>query len=1223
MSIRTFLRAHRHLRRFSIGLGVAAVVYTVLGFLVIPAVARSVGQRKLSELLHRPVTIEQIRLNPYALSATVRGLRIGDRDGGADLFALKELYVNLQLASVWKGGAVVQQVRVVEPVIHVVRTAEDRYSFSDIVDALAAAPTAPSPPPAPDAKPARFSVSNIQLVDGQVTLDDRWKATRHQISGINLGIPFLSNFPYLVETFVQPAFAAVINGTRLAVDGRTKPFADSLESSIELNLDKVDLPYYWAYLPVKLRLKLLSAVLDTKLRVTFIQYRDRPPRVDVAGGIALSALKVEDDGGRPLLELPLLDIDIASSDLLSNRLSVRRVLLRSLVAHVRRDRQGELQLGSLVVPDGAAKPAKQDVPAKQPAKQPAKADSKSPPWLIELGELKVDGARIAFADASNARPFATTLAPLNISVEGFSTARDKTAKLTLATTTDAGERLNVEGKLGIEPFTFDGTVALQRLKLPRFAPYYASQILFDVREGTLDLSVPAHVAMKGKELELVITGLRTELRDLQLRRPRDREDFFRLPVLTVAATNFDLGRRDLVLGEVTTSDARIRVEHPAQNQPWSLETLFPAPAATPRSAGPRTPPAAAEAAGREDGFTLTVGKLDLKGWSARIEDRGPRNPATTVVDRLALRVEGLSTAKGKQGRLNLQARLNGSGNLNVSGTLGLTPLQANAQVQLKTIPVVPVQPYFQDSVGLLLTSGHVGLDGRVILASAAKGPVVSYKGEVSAGDFVAVTRDGTEELAKLGKLRISGIDLTSEPFKANIDEIALGDYGAHVVITPEQKLNLAAIVPASDKSAAKVERSPGAAPAQPATTATPAAAQTASPAVRVGSLVLTNGTINLEDRSTHPAFATSLSQFGGRIAGLSFDEGERATVSLAGKLGNGPLEISGRINPLAKQPFIDIVFKLADVDLSAMTPYAGKYAGYAVEKGQLYLDLKYLIDARKLDAQNSVKLSQFTFGQAVDSKDATKLPVRLAVSLLKDRHGVIDLDVPVSGSLDDPKFSIWGVVLTVVKNLLVKAATSPFALIGSLFGGGEELAFVEFEPGLADIPAIGRSKLETLAKALYDRPGLRLEIEGHAAPAHDLEALRRLELRRKVSAEKLKEIVSAGGDAKTDATVTDAEYPKYLKLAYRADEKAAKPKNALGMLKDVPPAEMERLLLSTITVSQDDLRLLARRRAQVAREQILRAKPIPTERIFLIEPKAIAPEHREKVRDSRVDFRLQ
>lgn len=344
-------------------------------------------------------------------------------------------------------------------------------------------------------------------------------------------------------------------------------------------------------------------------------------------------------------------------------------------------------------------------------------------------------------------------------------------------------------------------------------------------------------------------------------------------------------------------------------------------------------------------------------------------------------------------------------------------------------------------------------------------------------------------------------------------------------------------------------------------------------------------------------------------------------MNIQGKLGNGPLAISGQINPLAKQPYLDLAFKLSDMDLSAMTPYSGKYAGYAVEKGQLYLDLKYLIDARRLNAKNDVKVSQFTFGQSVASKDATHLPVRLAVSLLKDRHGVIQLDLPVSGSLDDPKFSVWGVVLTVLKNLLVKAATSPFVLIGSLFGQGEELSWIEFEPGRTDLPTSARRKIETLGKALYDRPALRLEVEGHADPVGDLEALKRIELERKVKAQKVKETVAAGSDA--DATVTAAEYPKYLKLAYRSDAKTVKVKNVLGMLKDIPNAEMERRMLAAIMPTQDDLRLLARQRAQVVREQILHGRNIETERVFLVEPKTIPPIHRDKVSNSRVDFRLQ
>jgi len=1201
---------------------VTVALYTLVGFLVLPALARSIGQRKLSELLHRQVSIAQVRLNPYALSATVRGLRIVDRDGARDLFTLKEVYVNLGIASVFKGGVVVQQVRVVEPRLDLVRIADDRYNFSDIVDDLSSGSTAS---PSPGAKPTRFSVSNIQLVDGHVALDDRVKSVHHDVAALNISVPFLSNFPYLVETFVQPAFSAVINGTRLALDGRTKPFADSLESSIDLNLLKVDLPYYLAYIPVKLRMSLRSAILDTKLRITFLQYRDRPARVDVAGSIALSDVDVLDDAGRPLLKLPLLDIDVASSDLLSNRLSLRRILLKSLAVHVRRDHHGDLQFQSLVASAPAATPAPASSKPK-PAKDAAGAKSSS--WTVELENFSLDGARIVFSDVSNAQPFQTTVAPLNVTVNHFTTAHSGRADVAISMATDAGEHLSVDGKLGVSPLVFDGTVSLKGLTLPRFAPYYASKILFDVRSGTLDLAVPAHVAMKGKELDLVLTGLATELRELQLRRRTDRDDFLRLPTLAVRETTFDLRQRELTLGNITTSDARIRLERSGADLPWNMETLLPTAPAAPKAAEPKAEPKAdsTDANRKDEAFAVTVQRLDLNGWAVRIDDRAPGAAAVTVVDRIGLRVEGLGTAQGKQGRVNLQARLNQTGALDVAGTLGIAPLQANVQVQLKTISVVPVQPYFQDSVGLLLTSGHVGANGRMTIRTAGKGTVATYKGEISAGDFVAVSRDGTDELARVGGLRLSGIDLVTQPFAMSIGEIALTNYAANVVVKADKTLNLASVVPPDNKAPQKKGAKQASSPSWPSDAAPAPVAASASAAplpVHIGAVVLSDGTINLEDRSTHPAFATSLSHFGGRVSGLSFDEGERATVALSGMLGNGPLEIGGRINPLAKNPFIDLTFKLADVDLSAMTPYSGKYAGYAIEKGQLYLDLKYLIDARKLNAQNNVKLSQFTFGQSIDSKDATHLPVRLAVSLLKDRHGVIQLDVPVTGSLDDPKFSIWSVVLTVVENLLIKAATSPFALVGSLFGSGEDLAWLEFEPGQSDIAIGQRAKLDTLAKALFERPGLRLEIEGHASPMLDREALRRQQLQREVKAQKMKEAVAAGSDTSTNVVVTDAEYAKYLKRAYEAEPGIAKPKNALGMLKDIPVAEAERLMLGAIVATDDDLRLLARQRAQTAREHILQSKKIETERVFLVEPKSIAPEHKDKVRESRVDFRLQ
>ena len=202
-------------------------------------------------------------------------------------------------------------------------------------------------------------------------------------------------------------------------------------------------------------------------------------------------------------------------------------------------------------------------------------------------------------------------------------------------------------------------------------------------------------------------------------------------------------------------------------------------------------------------------------------------------------------------------------------------------------------------------------------------------------------------------------------------------------------------------------------------------------------MTLQGGAVNFSDKYIKPNYSASLVEVGGRVSGLSSEESRLADVDLRGKLENSaPLEIVGKINPLAKDLFLDLKVDFRDMDLSTLSSYSGRYAGYGIQKGKLTLNLKYHIEKGKLDSENKVFLDQFTFGDPVDSPDATKLPVRLAVALLKDRSGEIHLDLPVTGSIDDPKFSVWGVVWQIVKNLLVKAATSPFALLGAIFGGG-------------------------------------------------------------------------------------------------------------------------------------------------------------------------------------------
>jgi len=341
------------------------------------------------------------------------------------------------------------------------------------------------------------------------------------------------------------------------------------------------------------------------------------------------------------------------------------------------------------------------------------------------------------------------------------------------------------------------------------------------------------------------------------------------------------------------------------------------------------------------------------------------------------------------------------------------------------------------------------------------------------------------------------------------------------------------------------------------------------------------------------------------------------------------VEIKGKINPLSKDLFLDIVADAKDIELSPMSPYAGKYVGYGIEKGKLSFNVKYKVENRKLSANNKIILNQLTFGEKIESPTAIKAPVLLAVALMKDRNGVIDIDLPISGSLDDPQFSVGGIVLRIIVNLITRAVTAPFSLLASAFGGGsgsgDELSYIKFDNGRSNLNQAAQAKIATLTKALNNRPALNLEIAGRVDPLTDLDGLKRVSIERKVKAQKLKELVRKGEAPRSvdDVQVAPEEYPRYLKAAY-GEESFPKPRNVIGLARDLPVPEMERLMMQYSKIGEDDMRQLASQRAQTVRDALM-AGQIGAERLFVVAAKPLTAEERAKLkgRPNRVDFSMK
>ena len=829
--------------------------------------------------------------------------------------------------------------------------------------------------------------------------------------------------------------------------------------------------------------------------------------------------------------------------------------------------------------------------------------------------MELRGAKIFFSDLSRSKPFKTALDPIELKVLNFSNGKDKKATYSLSLKTESKENIKLEGDFSIDPLWVEGYVEVKSIPLRKYSPYYADSILFDIEDGKLDASTRYKYAKKEKESEVNLSRMSVSLSALRLKKMDETEDFLKIPILSIKEVGVDLAKKELKIGEFFTQRGDVIVKR-LNNGSINFLTLL------------TTPPPGEDKSKQEKSksdekpWLVAVRQVLVDRYTIRMEDRMPSQPVTLTAENLNLKAENFSTAKESKGKLSLSFLLDGKGNISTAGTIGIDPLFADLKMDLKNIGMVPLQSYFTDKVKINVTSGAVSVTGNVTLgASDNKEVKATFGGEVSLANFASLDKLQGEDFLKWGSLAFSEINAGYNPTHIDIKGISLADFYARLSINPDGTFNLQDIM---EKNEGKKEAvSSTQKPSVPV--ATVPKDREPPMKIEIDHITLQGGRIDFSDQSTKPSYSAKLTEIGGRVSGLSSEETKLGEVELRGKLDDyAPLEITGKINPLREDLFVDLKVRFKDMELSPMTPYSGKYAGYTIEKGKLSFDLQYLIVKKKLESQNNIFLDQFTLGDRVESPHATKLPVKLAIALLKDRKGEIRLDIPVRGSLDDPKFSIGKILLQILTNLISKAATSPFALLGAALGGGEELSYLEFDYGSTMITEPNMKKLDTLTKALHDRPSLKMDIEGHVDIEKDREGLKQYLFDKKLKAQKLNEMIKQGLTATPvdEVKIEPKEYEKYLKMAYKV-EKFPKPRNVLGIAKDLPVPEMEKLMLTHIEISDADLRSLASQRATKVKDMILKSGQIEPERIFIIEPKSLVPEKKEKLKDSRVDFKLK
>jgi uncharacterized protein involved in outer membrane biogenesis len=1195
-------------------IGLASTIALLIFIIaILPFIVRSRAVSAIEQETGRKGHIEKVAINPFTLTVTVKGLAIEAKEG-SPLVSIDTLRASLGLVSIYRRALILSQVSIDAPAITFSRLAANSYSFNDILERLKAKPQSKNK--------LHFSINNISITNGSLDFDDQAVpgGRKHTIRNLKVAVPFISNIPYLVEKYTDPHISALVNGAPFSFNGKIKPLSKSMETSVHIDLKQLSLPEYVAYSPVKPPADLVSGKLGIDCEVTYRVSKDKKPELGIKGNIVLDSIAVNLRGGQPLLKLPSLQLTASDLEVFAKKFLFDSITVEGMELFASRNDKGIWMHAQLLPPvSEEIKNGPADV--KKPEEK-----LQGPLPLVQVASFSLKDGTIHYNDALPPGGFKGSANQIDVAVTNFTTESGKSADYELSMLLDKETSLNIDGRFSLSPvLTVTLSSELSDLRLQKRWPYLAQWLTAPVK-GTVDLACETTYSkidgLTVTDGKLLVSGLATRYGD---------NEGFDLARFEVNGLGYNQKNNVLEAAEIRLSKGNISFSR-EENKSISILSLLKKNQHT--STLPATKPdlpmiAAAKSAAASvepnsnaaRAFSFRFKKLQVEKFNAAFTDKSLDEKPHFTLSNTSLSLSNLNGPKFTPAGLRFSSTFNKSTPLKASGDITPLPFRYKGSITIGRLSLRDFEDYFPSNINVDILSGFADSDMNVDVALKDGKAVGSFKGNAGVRSFHAIDTEAEEDLLKWESLQLDEVQGNLEPFSLSLRQIALNGVYSRIIIREDGTLNLQNLVekPKNDNVPSPQPR--------PDSSGTPSAdvpANSARKQIKIEAVTIQDGTLSFTDNHLPRHFTTTFHNLGGRISGLSSEDTKLADVDLRGNLENhSPLQITGQVNPLRDDLFVDLKVAFRDIELSPVTPYTGRFLGYTVEKGKLYLDLKYHIDKKQLSSENKIFIDQFTFGEKVESDKATKLPVKLGLALLKDRKGEIHLDVPVTGRTDDPKFSIWKLVFQVLQNILVKAVTSPFSLLSSMVGGGQDFSAIQFNPGTSILQPQEEQKLTALSKALLDRPALKMELKGYVDREKDTEGYRRELLNTKLRNEKFltlsKERGLKEGEKVDLIQVLPEEQARYLAAVYKK-EKFPKPRNAFGLVKDLPADEMKKLIITNTVVGETELQTLARERVVAVMAYLVTKGSVPAERIFQKSDDVFkAPEKVENAR-SRVEL---
>jgi hypothetical protein len=1204
--------------------------YSAIGFWGVPYGVNLSLKKYAAPYIGRTVTAQKVRFNPYTLKLEIEGLKVCQSASDNAFISVRDLSTEVSWKSLFKLSPVIDSFKINELKISVERTGLLTFSFSDIIDRIEknTAQTAAEDKAKPSS-PLLFAVGNLQIKNSEIRLDDKFRNRVDVVDHIDFDLPLISNFANEIETPITPRLSFNLNGAPVAVNANSVPFSVSRKTGVSFSLSDIPLENLASFNPVELNANFSRGTLSTKVSVAFAEEDSDKTRdvrhLRLQGNVTLQDFGIADklENNAEIFSAKELSVNIDDFSYYSRNVKVGEIRLTDpqlliarndesinlltladhLVVHAGKpadeaektaaapaEAEGKSAEPAGRVPSAAEKEAAVPETVKTGAESADASSEAQDAWSWSLSEFNLVNGTVRLDDQT--ADYRGEIQKINLKVADLSSRQDKPASIS-SNLDILGAKAELSGSLVLSPLSVQLTSKLDGLELPQLQPYASLYSGAGIKSGAFSeestfsyaqtASGPARLEVKGAlSLSKVVIADKADSEVVSLEQLSTEDFSFTLDEKTALS----LGKirlsapaaKVVLLKDGSLNLASLAVPgKPAKNAAKDSEAAKEEPRKTESTASP---------------LIWSLGDLSVENGTVRFTDEA--REFSQNINSIKANVGQLSAASDKATPVSVSCSvLEGSVSANGSVLPKLTGASLTIASENLTLPLL--KPYIQSFTTADVASALFSNSGTLTLNNiSSQEPQIAYRGNAKISHLI-VTDSKKQRVASWDHLSADNMEISVTPLSVSLQSLKLANPKINITKDKNGKLNLSSLLieDKNKKTAPKADSGKS----QNSTS------DSALPPVSIAKAQVSGGSLIFTDQEMKPPFNLQLSKLNVEASNFSTEGKTNTSFQVKANLNGAPVSLKGTAAPLAKKINLKVDGSATAISLPEFSPFSAEFTGYPIKQGQLNFQADYSIVNSKLESSNTMEISNLRFGEEVPNAKNT-LPVGLAVSLLENRNGIIDLNIPVTGSLDDPEFSVGGIIVKVIVNLVTKAVTAPFSLIGSMFGGSPDmdLSRVQFASGSSQLSEAAVKELQVIGKAMTDRPGMKLQLMGLSNPKDDDQGLKESLLMKRIQWEIL------GG--KKTGKLTAAQINTGINRLFRMAD-GSKPNTDSA-------EEKKKFLLKSIPITEQDLLELSTNRARGVYNYLAETMKISPNRLFIV-----TPDKKELSEQAGVKFNIQ